>query len=179
MLKFRQIAIPDRQTLERLLLQNLDALGEGIEPVLSSVLPPGGTVPFILGRDGGGRSVVIEYDIAPDSTVLFNALQHLDWFSRHLALLSRMVPAGLLAPSLPPRLVLVLPHVPPEMERILARLTIQPDCFIFAHLSADHQSGLWLKPYPLQAASVRTPTFRKPDGVELSEEENAFFNRPS
>jgi hypothetical protein len=147
----------------------------GLKPVHSSILPPSSSASFFLARDGTGRAVMIEYDIVSDEKILFQALEHLDWLSNHLPLISQLIPQSLLIPTLNPRLLLVIPQVPPSFEKHLKVLTLSPEFFTFMYLAVGGESGLFIQPqWTRKMESYPSPP-PFPKDRTLTDDEEAYF----
>ncbi len=177
MLKFHQVSISDRVTLQRLIEQNLDGVELGMKPVFSSMNPPSSSFPFFLARDETGRAVLIQYDLGCEVQLLYQTLEQLDWLSNHLHLISQLIPEGNLIPSLNPRVLFIIPQYPFAWERHLNCLRLTPEFYTFLYLAVHDECGLLITRHQKKDHDSLESVLPKQKGHALTEDEEAFFNR--
>ena len=177
MLKFQQVSISERATLQRLIEQNIDLIELGMKPVFSTMNPPSTSSPFFFARDETGRAVLIQYDLGCEVQLLYQTLEHFDWLSNHLTLISQLIPQGNLVPTLKPRLLFVLPQYPSAWERHLKCLRLTPEFYTFLYLAVHDECGLLITPHQKRDQDSLGSAFPKQRGQALSDEEEVFFNR--
>lgn len=176
MLKFRQVSISDRATLQRLIGQNLDLIELGMEPVFPSMNPPSTSFSFFLARDETGRAVLIQFNLDCEIQLLYQGLEHFDWLSNHLALISQLIPQGNLFSTLKPRLLFVLPQYPFAWESHLKCLRLTPEFYTFLYLAVHDECGLLITPHKTSDRDSLDPVFPVQKSQALTNDEEAFFN---
>ena len=177
MLKFQQVSISDRATLQRLIEQNLDLIELGMKPVFSDMHPPSTSSPFFLACDETGRAVLIQYGLGCDVQLLYQTLEHFDWLSNHLTLISKLIPKGNMVPTLKPRVLFILPQYPSAWESHLKCLSLTPEFYTFLYLAVHDECGLLITPHTKKNSDSLDPVFPEPKEKALSNAEEIFFNR--
>jgi hypothetical protein len=105
------------------LLEYPDALEPGLQ-TLGGALPcgPSGVID-VLALDRLNRIVVIDVDTTLVDQLLLRGMSHLDWASRHIAILLRLHPRATIDGAQAPRLVLVAPRFSETLMSAVSQLT--------------------------------------------------------
>ena len=77
----------------------------------------------VLAVDRTSKLTIIDFDTTPNDGLLLRGLGHFDWVVRNMPNVQRMYPAQPVAPSLPPRLVLLAPQFSAVLRRVMRQLT--------------------------------------------------------
>ena len=99
------------------------ALEEGLRTIDARIpCHPCGEID-VLAVDRTNKLTIIDFDTSLNDGLLLRGLGHFDWVVRNLQNVQRMYPAQPVAPSLPPRLVLLAPQFSAVLRRVMRQFT--------------------------------------------------------
>ena len=156
-----------------LLMEAPHALEQGLR-FIDAVQEPADSCRFdLLALDESRRLVLVETAVRNADALFLRALDHYRWTSEHLDMLVRLHRQHGLEADRPPRLLLVMPEIPPELEARSAQLTgVDVTLVELRYLEAKEVRGLWarkLAPAPPPVAVAKTDD--GPRAAALTDEE--------
>ena len=151
--------------LRSLLIEAPHALEHGLR-VIDAVQEPAESCRFdLLALDKSGLLVLVETAVENADALFLRALDHYRWTIEHLDMLVRLHRQHPLDAGRPPRLLLAMPEIPPELKARSAQLTgINITLVELRYLEAKGVRGLWarrvaLAPPPVAAATADEASF--------------------
>ncbi len=159
--------------LRALLIEAPHALEHGLR-VIDAVQEPAESCRFdLLALDKSGLLVLVETAVQNADALFLRALDHYRWTIEHLDMLARLHRQHSLDAGRPPRLLLAMPEIPPELEARSAQLTgINITLVEVRYLEAKGVRGLWARRRALAPPPVVADTTDEaPRATALTDEE--------
>ncbi len=145
--------------LRTLLIEAPHALEHGLR-VIDAVQEPADSCRFdLLALDKSGLLVLVETAVRNADALFLRALDHYRWTIEHLDMLARLHRQHSLDAGRPPRLLLAMPEIPPELEARSAQLTgVDVTLVEVRYLDAEGVRGLWARRLALAPPPVPVDT---------------------
>jgi hypothetical protein len=183
-MKLHRVFLQDNAVLQKMILAQLDDLGEEIELLESGLSSESG--PLCLAIDEEGRFVLLIPTVQEDDAILVKALGQMSWLNRHQSLLARLFSKRGVESSQSPRVVLIAPGFSSVFQEAVAMTGLDIELYQYRALEFERQQTLLLDPVGVPrrragqpAASVSVIPLDPSSRIALTDAERNFFEGAS
>jgi hypothetical protein len=144
-LAVRKLRIDDVAKLQALVVENFDAIEQGLT-VLDARLLLGHATIDVIGVDAGGTLVLGAVGFSANEEMLLRAVETYSWCLEYPESLMRHYPSCQISEDRPPRLLFVVERVPDAFHRKIKQLGFpEVDCVEVRHLEFDGVAAVYFE----------------------------------
>jgi len=144
-LAVRKLRVDDVAKLQALVVENFDAIEQGLT-VLDARLLLGHATIDVIGVDAGGTLVLGAVGFSANEEMLLRAVETYSWCLEYPESLMRHYPSCQISEDRPPRLLFVVERVPDAFHRKIKQLGFpEVDCVEVRHLEFDGVAAVYFE----------------------------------
>lgn len=155
-MKLHRVLLQDNTVLQRMILAQLDDLGEEIK-LLESALSSGAG-PLCLAIDRDRRFVLLIPTVQEDDAILVKVLGQIGWLNRHQTLLVRLFSNRGVESYQSPHVVLIAPGFSSVFQEAVALTGLDIELYQYRALEFERQQTLLLDPVGVPRRKTGQPT---------------------
>lgn len=142
-----QISVKDKQELEKIVMEEINAIENGLTVVYNNIKIDPKTNLDILAYDSDGRLVVMQLSITEEDNMFFEGLRCLNYVDTVKPMLKAAHKEAKINESATPRLILLAPSFSSNLRNVVENTdVIEVDLYEWDYLQIGDKKGLYAHP---------------------------------
>jgi len=157
-----QISVKDKQELEKIVMEEINAIENGLTVIYNNIKIDPKTNLDILCHDTEGRLVVMQLNAEEDDNMFFEGLRCLNYVDTVKPMLRAAYGKAKIDENTSPRLILLAPSFSHNLRNVVENTSaIEVDLYEWDYLQIGDKKGLYAHPLIVKSPRARA-TFEEP-----------------
>jgi hypothetical protein len=142
-----QISVKDKQELEKIVMEEMSAIENGLTPLYNNIKIDPKTNLDILCHDADGRLVVMQLTTTEDDNMFFEGLRCLNYVDTVKPMLRAAYGKAKIDENITPRLILLAPSFSHNLRNVVENTTaLEVELYEWDYLQIGDKKGLYAHP---------------------------------
>src|SRR5947209_537803 len=119
----RKLAVEDIETLQKLVVENIDGIEPGLTVIDSRILLGHAAIDLVA-QDADGEAVLVALGFKADESLLLRVVEASSWCTEYPEAIKRHYPSLEVSEDRPPRVVFVVERVSESFQRKIKQLNL-------------------------------------------------------